>query len=50
MVSRVDRAIEILEALHEYLKEGTPLYPGALILDDNMTLQEAVAECLGEDK
>jgi hypothetical protein len=50
-MSRIRRAIEILEAINVFYQQGdgmaTPLYPGALILDDDTTIADAIAECLG---
>jgi hypothetical protein len=48
-MSRLARAIEILEVLNEYFQEGTAVYPGALILEDDMTIAEAIADCLGQE-
>ena len=53
MVSRLARAIEILEAINEHFQGGgnivNPLYPYALILEDDATIASAIADCLGEE-
>jgi hypothetical protein len=48
-MSRTARAIEILEAINEHFKYDQVLNPGALILDDDSTIKEAIAQCLGRE-
>lgn len=50
MVSRLARAIEILEAINEHFECGQPLYPYALILDDDDTIADAIFDCLGQEE
>ncbi len=48
-MSRLARAIEILEAINEQFNEGAEcVYRDGLILSDDSTLQDAVAECVGD--
>jgi hypothetical protein len=53
-MSRLARAVEILEAINMFYQQGdgmaTPLYPGALILEGEITIADAIAECLGEEQ
>lgn len=49
MMSRLARAIEILEAINKHFYEGADcVYRDGLILDDDATLADAIAECLEE--
>jgi len=51
-MSRIQRAIEILEAINEYFQERggqTVLYSDAQILDGDITIKDAIADCLGEE-
>jgi len=48
-MSRIARAIEILEAINNHFREGADcVYRDGLILSDNSTLADAIAECIGE--
>ena len=48
-MSRLARAIEILEAINEQFYEGAEcVYRDGLILSDDSNLADAIAECLGE--
>jgi len=54
-VSRISRAVEILEAINEFYQEqgsiANPLYPDAQILENEVGIADAIADCLGrEDK
>ena len=53
-MSRLARAVEILEAINMFYQQGdgmaTPLYPGALILEGDVTIADAIAECLGPEE
>lgn len=49
-MSRLARAVEILEAINKFYQEGdcTAALSGyALILGDDITIAEAIAECVG---
>jgi len=54
-MSRLARAIEILEAIDEFYKEGrgqgvtktVPLYSDAQILENEVGIADAIADCLG---
>ncbi len=47
-MSRLARAIEILEAINEYFKEGADkLYADALLLEGDVRIKDAIADCLG---
>jgi hypothetical protein len=49
-MSRLQRAVEILEVLNEYFQEHdgqTVLHNDAQILDGDITIKDAIAECLG---
>ena len=52
-MSRLERAIEILEAINEfYQDQGTlafPLYPNAQILENEVGIADAIADCLGQE-
>lgn len=46
------RALVILEAINEFFQEGdeqSALYSDALLLEDDMTIKDAIAECLDEN-
>jgi hypothetical protein len=48
-MNKLARAIEILEAINEHFQEGydqTVLYSDARILDGNITIKDAIAECI----
>ena len=48
-MSRLARAIEILEAINEQFYEGAEcVYRDGLILSDDSNLADAIGECLGE--
>lgn len=48
-MSRIARAIEILEAINTQFHEGAKcVYRDGLILSDDSTLADAIAECIGE--
>lgn len=48
-MSRIARAVEILEAINRYFQEGADcVYRDGLILDDENTLGDAIAACIGE--
>ena len=53
MVSRLVRAIEILEAINEFYQEQgsivNPLYPDAQILENETGIADAIADCLGQE-
>jgi hypothetical protein len=53
-MSRFARAIEILEAINMFYQQGngmaTPLYPGALILEGDVTIADAIADCVGPEE
>jgi hypothetical protein len=51
-MSWLDRAIEILEAINEHFQgeEQALLYSDAQILDGNISIKDAIAECLGEEE
>lgn len=47
MVDRMARAMEILIAINEHFNEGSEcVYRDGLILSDDSTLQDAIAECV----
>lgn len=50
-MSRLARAVEILEAINKFYQEqdgmACPLYPGALILSNDTTIADAVRDCIG---
>jgi hypothetical protein len=48
-MSKLARAIEILEAINNFYNEGNQhaLSGHALILDDDSTIADAIAECIG---
>jgi hypothetical protein len=52
-MSKLTRAIEILEAINEFFDQSaiiqTPLFPEAQILEGDITIQEAIVECLSEE-
>jgi hypothetical protein len=52
-MSRLQRALEILEAINEHFQEHGPvqavLYGDAQILDDDTTIADAIADCPGDD-
>ncbi len=48
-MSRLARAIEILEVLNEYFQEGAEvLHADALLLEDDTRIKDAIADCIGE--
>jgi hypothetical protein len=51
-MSRIRRAIEILEAINEHFKCDQELSPYAQILDDEVgiSIKEAISDCLGEEE
>lgn len=49
-MSKLARAIEILEAINEHLQGGAPLYPGSQILEEGVDIADAVKDCLGENE
>jgi hypothetical protein len=51
-MSRLARAVEILEAINEHFKCDQELSPYAQILDDEVgiSIKEAIAECLGPEE
>jgi len=49
-MSKLARAIEILEVMNEYFQEGgNPIYADALLLEDDTTIKDAIANCLGKE-
>ena len=50
-MSKLEKAIEILEAIHKHFDhEGQGvLYGDALILSDDTTVKDAIAQCLGPE-
>jgi hypothetical protein len=48
-MSRLARAVEILEAITKHLEGGSPLYPGSQILEDGTDIVVALRECVGPD-
>src|SRR5690348_10155739 len=52
-MSKLSRAIEILEAINEHFQEHdgqTVLYSDAQILDGETSIKDAIAECLGHEE
>ena len=50
-MSRIRRAIEILEAINQHFQEGSDcVYRDGLILSDDSTLGNAIAECVGSEE
>ncbi len=52
-MSRLARAVEILEAINEYFQERdgqVALYSDAKILENDVTLKDAIAQCLGTEQ
>ena len=50
-MTKAQRALEILEAINEYFQDHggqVILYSSAQILDDDQSIKDAIAECLGE--
>jgi hypothetical protein len=49
-MSRLAKAIEILEAINNHFQEGADcVYRDGLILSDNTPLGEAIEDCLGDE-
>lgn len=42
----MSKEIELLGAMNEFFKNGNPVHPGALLMDDDKTVAEHVAEIL----
>jgi hypothetical protein len=49
-MSKLARAIEILEAINEHFKCDQELSPYAQILDDEISIKYAISDCLGEEE
>lgn len=49
-MSRLARAIEILEAINRHFECDQELSPYAQILDGDISIKEAIAECLGAEE
>lgn len=53
-MSRLTRALEILEAINEFYQEQgsvvMPLYPNAQILENETSIKDAIADCLGQEE
>jgi len=52
-MSKLLRAIEILEAINEHFQEHdgqAVLYSDAQILDGEISIKDAIAECLGQEE
>jgi len=53
-MSRIARAIEILEAINEFYQDqgnvAFPLYPDAQILENEVGIADAIAQCLGQEE
>lgn len=50
-MSRLARAVEILEAINKHFQEGADcVYRDGLILSDDATLGDAVADCIGTEE
>jgi hypothetical protein len=51
-MSRLARAVEILEAINKFYQEGddAPLSGSAIILDDDSCISDAIKDCIGVDE
>lgn len=49
-MSKLARAIDILEAINEHLQGGAPLYPGSQILEEGVDIADAIKHCLGPEE
>lgn len=50
-MSRLARALEILEAVNAYFQEGgEAVYADALLLGDDVRIKDAIAECVGSEE
>lgn len=49
-MSRLQRAIEILEAINEHFQaDAVELFADAFILEEDITIKDAIAQCLGKE-
>lgn len=49
-MSRLERAVEILEAINKHFECDQELSPYAQILDGDVNIKDAIADCLGREE